>query len=68
MYILEMYDYYPLRLLRNFINACCMIFVEDVASISCINVLFACFIALIEVGRYRRRHQWCRRGELSRMR
>ena len=36
----------------NFINACCMIFVDDVASISWINVLFACFIALIEVGRY----------------
>jgi len=52
MYTLVMYDLYPLRLLMNLINACCMIFVEDVASISWINVLFACFIALIEVGCY----------------
>ena len=39
---------------ENFRNAYCMIFVEDVASISWINVLFACFITLIEVGRYSR--------------
>ena len=32
-----------------------MIFVEDVASISWINALFVCFIALIEIGRYRKR-------------
>jgi len=30
-----------------------MLFVEDVASISWINVLFVCFIALIEIGRYK---------------
>ena len=30
-----------------------MIFVEDVASISWINVLFVCFIALIEIRRYK---------------
>ena len=29
-------------------------FIEDIASISWINVLFACFIALIEIGRYTR--------------
>jgi len=39
--------------LRIFIKACCLIFVEDVASISWIYASFACFIALIEIGRYR---------------
>ena len=34
MYILEMYVLYPLRLLRNFIYACCLESVEDVMSIS----------------------------------
>jgi len=29
-----------------------MLFVEDVASISWIYVLFACFIAIIEIGHY----------------
>jgi len=34
MYILEMYDLHQLRLLMNFIYACCLNSVEDVASIS----------------------------------
>jgi len=52
MYILVMYDLYPPRLLNNFINACGLIVVEDVASISWIFILFVSFIALIEIGRY----------------
>ena len=52
MYTLVMYDLYPLRLLRIFIKACCLIFVKDIASISWIYTLFACFIALIEIWRY----------------
>jgi len=38
--------------LRDFIYACCLRSIEDVTSISWIFVLFACIIALIEVGRY----------------
>jgi len=53
MYILETYDLYPLRLLRNFIYACYLNYVEDVASISWIFALFTCIIALIEIGRYK---------------
>jgi len=34
MYTLVMYDLCPLRLFRIFIKTCCLIFVEDVASIS----------------------------------
>ena len=52
MYTLVKYDLYPLRLLRIFIKACCLILVEDVASISWIYALFACFVALIEIRRY----------------
>ena len=53
LYILKMYVLYPLRLLRNFIYACCFeIFCR--CSVYFLNIaLFACFIALIEVGRYR---------------
>ena len=53
MYTLEMYDLYPLRLLRIYICMLKFIFVDDVASISWIYTLFACFIALIEIGRYK---------------
>jgi len=56
MYILEMYDLYPLWLLRNFIYACYLYFVEDVASISWIYASFVCFIDLIEIGRYTPTH------------
>jgi len=52
MYILEMYDFYPLRLLKNFIYACYLNWCEDVASFSWIYALFASIIALIEIGRY----------------
>jgi len=55
MYILKTYELYPLRLLKIFINACCWIIVDDVASISWIYALFACFIALIEIGHYNMR-------------
>ena len=44
---------YPLRLLRIiYMHANFLLFVDDVTSISWINALFACFIALIEIGRY----------------
>jgi len=36
----------------NFIYACCLNSVEEVTSISWINALFACIIALIELGCY----------------
>jgi len=52
MYTLEMYDLYPLWLLRIYIGMLKFVFVDDVASISWIYALFACFIALIEIGRY----------------
>jgi len=52
MYILEMYELYPLRLLKIYICMLKFVFVDYVASISWIYVLFACFIALIEIGRY----------------
>jgi len=51
MYILEMYVLYLLRLLKNFYMHV-LRSIEDVTSISWIFVLFACFIALIEVWRY----------------
>jgi len=35
---------------------------EDVTSISCIFVLFTCFIALIEVGRYKQNRT---RGQIT---
>jgi len=42
-----------------------LLFVDDVTSISWINALFACFIALIEIGRYITRHgEWLvKKGE-----
>jgi hypothetical protein len=52
MCMLEIYDFYPLQLLRRFIYACLLDFCWDVASISWIYLLFTCFIALIEIGRY----------------
>jgi len=47
-----MYVIYPLRCFWEKIYACYLRFTEDVTSISWIFVIFACFIALIEVGRY----------------
>jgi len=44
MYTLVMYDLYLLRLLIIFINACCMIFVEDVYLLNiCFIRVFYCF-------------------------
>jgi len=53
MYIFGDVRLYPLRLLRNFIYACCLeIFCRR--NVYFLNIaLFACFIALIEVGRYK---------------
>ena len=58
MYILEMYDLYPLRLLRNFIYACYLNSVEHVTPISWIFALFTCIITLIEIGRYETSLTW----------
>jgi len=63
---LEMYVIYPLRFLTNF-YMCVLRFIGDVTYISWIFVLFACFIALIEIGCYMYRHEtklkkrglWC---------
>jgi len=56
MYILEMYVIYPLRFLRNFyMHVFIMVYWRrDVYFLNI--VLFACFIALIEIGRYNK-HQ-----------
>ena len=53
MYTLEMYDLYPLRLIKIYICMLKFAFVDDVVSISWIYTLFACFIALLETGHYR---------------
>jgi len=52
MNILEMYVIYPLRFSRNFYMHV-LRFIGDMTSISWIFVLFACFITLIEVRRYK---------------
>jgi len=53
MYIFGDVCLYPLRLLRNFYMHVFFRIIGDLMSISCIFVLFACFIALIEIGRYK---------------
>ena len=47
-----MYDIYPLRRFEKNVSMHVLRTIEYMTSISWIFVLFACFIALIEVGRY----------------
>jgi len=52
-WLFEVYAIYPLRCFVEIFYACCFgEFIEDVTSISWIFIIFACFITLIEVGRY----------------
>jgi len=51
-WLFEMYDIYPLQRFREDFMHVVLRLIEDVTTISWLFIIFAYFIALIEVGRY----------------